>query len=207
MRLMTTATITRTADLSGTFLFAVEGGLTGIGVGLDPVGILVLAFLTALGGGLLRDVLIGSLPPAAVKDWHYSATVLVAAILVWVLHASILAIPPGLMVALDAAGLALAAIAGTEKALDHGVHPLVCIFLGTVSGAGGGTLRDILINEVPRVLRTDIYATAAAAAALTIVAARRFSLSPRIAAIVAASLCFGLRMLAYRYGWHLPTIP
>jgi len=197
--------ITRVADLSGTFVFAVEGGLTGLRVGLDPVGVLVLAFLTALGGGLIRDTLIGSLPPAAVKDWHYGATVLVAAAAVWGLHASILAIPADLMILLDAAGLSLAAIAGTEKALDHGIHPFVALFIGTVSGAGGGTLRDVVINEVPRVLRTDIYASAATAAACIIVVARKLGLPPRLAAIAAGTACFGLRILAYRYNWHLPT--
>ncbi len=205
MRGVRTASITRIADLSGTFVFAVEGGLTGLRVGLDPIGVLVLAFLTALGGGLIRDILIGSLPPAAIKDWHYSLIVLLAAMAVWGLYASILAIPPELMIALDAAGLALAAIAGTEKALDHHIHPFVALFVGTVSGAGGGTLRDTLINEVPRVLHTDIYATAAAAAAGVIIVARKLAVPPRLAAIVAGIACFGLRMLAYRYGWHLPT--
>jgi len=197
--------ITRVADLSGTFVFAVEGGLAGLQVGLDPVGVLVLAFLTALGGGLIRDVLIGSLPPAAVKDWHYSATVLIAAAAVWGLNASILAIPAELMIILDAAGLSLAAIAGTAKALDHGIHPFVALFIGTVSGAGGGTLRDVVINEVPRVLRTDIYASAATAAACIIVVGRKLGLPPRLGAIGAGAACFGLRILAYKYNWHLPT--
>jgi uncharacterized membrane protein YeiH len=149
MLLMTSKGITRVANLSGIFVFAVEGGLTGVLVGLDPAGVLALAFLTALGGGLLRNVLIGSLPPAAVKDWHYSLTVLIAAATVWVLSTTLLSVPAGLMVALDAVGLSLTAITGTEKALDHGLHPFVALFLGTVSGVGGGTMRDVLINQVP----------------------------------------------------------
>ncbi|WP_293968938.1 TRIC cation channel family protein [Sphingomonas sp.] len=203
---MPTNAVTRTADIAGTLVFAIEGGLTGLGVGLDPVGILALAFLTGLGGGLIRDVLIGSLPPAAIRDWHYAVTVVAAATIVWLVHPALLSLPPGLMVALDAAGLAFAAIAGTEKALEHGIHPFVCVFLGTVSGAGGGTLRDVVINQVPRVLRTDIYGSAAACAAIIIVIGRALGWPARATAILAGLACFGLRLLAYRHGWHLPTL-
>jgi len=200
------ARVVRTADLAGTFLFAVEGALTGLAVGFDPVGVLALAFLTALGGGLIRDLLIGATPPAAVADRHYAMIVIAAALVTWIFHASIERVPDALMVALDAAGLAMAAVAGTEKALVHRVHPLVAVFLGTVSGAGGGTLRDIAINEVPRVFRTDVYATAALCAAVIIVLGRMAGSSPRLAAILAVLACFALRMLAYVHHWHLPTL-
>ncbi len=112
--------------------------------------------------------------------------------------------PHALVVALDAGGLSLAAIAGTEKSLDRGMHPLVATFLGTVSGVGGGTIRDVLINQVPRVLHTDVYATAACAAAIVVVAGRLLRLPPRATAIVAGLLCFGLRMAAYTWHWELP---
>lgn len=198
------ARIVRIADLAGTFLFALEGGLTGIAVGLDPVGVLVLAFLTALGGGVIRDVLIGVLPPAAVSDWHYAVIVLAAALTVWTLHAAILAVPPALIITLDAAGLALFAIAGTDKSLDRGIHPLVAIFLGTVSGVGGGTMRDIVINQVPHILRTDIYASAACTAAIIVVLSRAMRLPPRATAIFAGLACFILRLAAWHYQWELP---
>lgn len=201
-----TARIVRIADLSATFLFALEGGLVGLAAGLDPVGVLVLCFLGALGGGLIRDVLIGALPPAAVSDWHYAVIVLTAAVCVWSFHAVILHVPPPLIVTLDAAGLAFAAIAGTEKSLDRGIHPLVAVFLGTVSGTGGGALRDIVINQVPRVLRTDVYASAACLAAAIVVAGRLAGLPPRVTAVVAGLACFGLRMMAYAYQWQLPTL-
>lgn len=199
-----TAGVVRVADLAGTFLFALEGGLAGVAAGLDPVGVLVLAFLTALGGGLIRDVLIGALPPSAVSDWYYAVLVLVASVLVWGFHAALLVMPPMVLIALDAAGLALFAVAGTDKSLDRGIHPLVAIFLGTVSGVGGGALRDIVINEVPRVLRTDIYASAACLAAVIVVLGRLANLSPRLVAIIAGLACFGLRMAAVSQGWALP---
>lgn len=201
-----TARIVRFADRSGTFLFALEGGLVGIAAGLDPVGVLVVSFLSALGGGLIRDLLIGAVPPAAVSSWHYSALVLAAAATVWAFHALILGVPHVLIVVLDAAGLSMVAIAGTEKTLDRGIHPLVAVFLGTVSGVGGGTLRDIVINQVPRVLRTDVYASAACLAAVIVVIGRLAGAPARMTAIVAALACFSLRLIAYRYQWELPHI-
>lgn len=201
-----TARIVRFADLAATFVFALEGGLVGLMAGLDPVGVLVLCFLGALGGGLIRDVLIGALPPAAIADWHYTVIVLVAAVCVWSFHALILNVPAPVVVALDAGGLALAAIAGTEKTLDRGIHPLVAVFLGTVSGTGGGALRDIVINQVPRVLRTDVYASAAYVAAVIVVTGRLAGWPPRSVAIAAGLACFGLRMTAYAYQWQLPTL-
>lgn len=200
------ARIVRVADLAGTFLFALEGGLTGIAVGFDPVGVLVLAFLTALGGGVVRDVLIGALPPAAVSEWRYTAIVLTAALAVWVFHVEILAVPPALMISLDAAGLALFAVAGTDKSLVRGIHPLVAIFLGTVSGVCGGTLRDIIINQMPRVLRTDIYASAACIAAIIVVLGRTMRWPARATAIFAGLVCFALRLTAWRYQWELPNL-
>lgn len=201
-----TARITRAADLGATLLFALEGGLVAVGVGLDPVGVLVICFVSALGGGLIRDVLIGALPPAAVSDWRYAVIVIVAAMAVWTFNGLLLAVPPGLVAALDAGALALAAIAGTEKSLDRGIHPLVGVFLGTVSGVGGGLVRDVIVNQVPRVLRTDVYASAAFVAAVIVVAGRLAGWPARTTAIVAGLACFGLRMAAYTWHWELPKL-
>lgn len=205
-KLPITARITRIADIAATLLFALEGGLVAIGVGLDPVGVLVICFVSALGGGLIRDVLTGALPPAAVSDWRYAAIVIVAACAVWTLNGVLLRVPQPLVVALDAAGLAMAAIAGTEKSLDRGMHWLVAIFLGTVSGVGGGTIRDIIINHVPRVLHTDVYASAACLAAVIVVAGRLGGLPARGTAIAAGLACFALRLAAYAGHWELPKL-
>jgi uncharacterized membrane protein YeiH len=196
--------ITRLADLAGTFVFAVEGALAAIDAGLDPVGVLVLAFFTALGGGIIRDVMIGATPPAAIRDPTYPVIVLAAAAVIWLLQPPEGTIPFWLLIALDAMGLGLFAVAGTEKSLDHGVHPLPAIFLGTVSGAGGGTIRDILLNQVPLLLHADIYALAGMAAAAVVVAGRRLRLPPRLLAVAAILVCCGLRLLAVAYDWQLP---
>ncbi|WP_206240291.1 trimeric intracellular cation channel family protein [Novosphingobium terrae] len=197
--------IVRTADIGATFVFAAEGALAGVAAGLDPVGLLVVAFLTGLGGGVLRDVLIAQGRPAAVADWHYSLVVIAAAMVAWLFHASLGKGALPLVVALDAAGLSLAAVAGTQKALEHQVHPIPAIFLGTLSGVGGGAMRDLVLNEVPRVLRADIYAVAAMVGALIVVCGRLTKLDPRIVAVAGGCACFALRMAAVHYGWNLPT--
>lgn len=200
-----TRRIVRAADLAATFVFALEGALTAVIAGLDPVGVTVLAFLTALGGGMMRDVLLGALPPAAVGDPVYTMIVLLASAAAWMFHALIVAMPPGLLVTLDAMGLTLAMIAGTDKAIDRGIHPLVCTFIGAINGAGGGVLRDIAINIVPRVLRVDIYASAALFGAAIIAFGRLGGLSARRATVLGGLGCFALRLAAVRFGWQLPT--
>src|SRR5450756_1989755 len=132
-------------DLLGTFVFALEGASTAVQHELDLLGIMVLAFVTALGGGIVRDVLIGSVPPNAIKDWRYPATAFAAAAVVFAGHSAVGRIPFWPLVTLDAAGLSLFAIAGAAKALDFGIHPLLAILLGGVTGVGGGTIRDIFL--------------------------------------------------------------
>ena len=193
------------ADLAGTFLFAIEGAAAAVAAGLDPIGILTLAFV-ALGGGVLRDLLIGTKRPAAIDDWRYAAIVLGAVVAIWWAHPVVGSIPPLTMTLLDAAGLALLAVAGTEKALDNGVHPLPAIFLGTLGSVGGGAIRDILLNQVPRILYTDIYASAACAAAAIVASARAARWSPRIAAVTGGLVCFGLRTAAILSHWQLPRL-
>lgn len=212
MRVVTrnAARVVTATDLLGTFVFALEGGLAGVAGHLDPVGVLVLAFATALGGGMMRDVLLGAVPPAAVRDWRYSIIVLAAAALAWALPPGLLAMadsapaPARLLVLLDAIGLSLFAVAGTEKALDREVHPLPAIFLGALGGVGGGTIRDVLLMRVPHVLDSDIYATAAMLGAAVVVVARRCRLPSAPAALAGAAACLALRLLAVSQHWQLP---
>jgi uncharacterized membrane protein YeiH len=196
--------IVRTADIGATFVFAAEGALAGVAAHLDPVGVLVAAFLTGLGGGILRDLLIADGRPAAISDWHYSLVVLAAAMSAWFLQSTVRQGSIPVMIVLDAAGLALAAVAGTEKALEHHVHPMPSIFLGTLGGVGGGAMRDVVLNTLPRVLHNDIYAVAAMLGALVVVMGRKMKLDPRIAAMAGGLACFSLRMAAVHFGWNLP---
>jgi uncharacterized membrane protein YeiH len=191
------------ADIAGTLVFAVEGAMAAVNGNLDFIGIVVLAFCTALGGGLIRDILLGALPPAALRDWRYPTIPIVAAVLVFFLHRYVRAIPAAIQV-LDAAGLALFAVAGTIKARLHKMNALVAIMLGTITAVGGGTIRDVLLNQVPNVLRIEVYASAALAGSACMIAARRLRLSSNAAAAIGAVVCFLLRILGLWRHWNLP---
>jgi uncharacterized membrane protein YeiH len=191
------------ADIAGTFVFAIEGALAAMHGGLDLFGVMVLAFATALGGGVTRDVLIGATPPRAIADWRYPATAFLAGTIAFVAHQFIHLVPNDALITLDAAGLSLFAVAGTEKALQYGIPPVIAPLLGTITGVGGGTIRDIFLTQVPGVLRVDIYATAALAGSIVLVAITRAG-RPRWAAVIGGLVCFVLRMLAVRYHWQLP---
>jgi uncharacterized membrane protein YeiH len=191
-------------DMAGTLLFGIEGATAATAGNLDLLGVMVLAFATALAGGIIRDLLIGATPPASLRDWRYSAMAFTGGTIVFFLHRYVLAIPGPAMVVLDAAALALFAVAGTEKALDFNVHPFIAILLGGMTAVGGGTLRDILLARVPLVLRAEVYATAALAGSALLIICRKLRLSPTLAAVVGGTFCFLLRIVSVWQHWNLP---
>jgi uncharacterized membrane protein YeiH len=190
-------------DLIGTFVFAISGATAGVKRRLDLFGILVLAFVAGNFGGITRDVLIGSVPPAAISDWRYLAVSLLAGVITFYWSSAVDRLSSPVLV-FDAAGLALFAVAGTQKALAFGLNPLMAALLGMLTGIGGGMARDILVAEIPTVLRADIYAVAALAGAAVVVIGQHLQIPPAITTIVGAFLCFGLRLMAIRRGWQLP---
>lgn len=194
------------ADLAGTFLFGIEGADAAIRGNLDLLGMMVLAFSTALAGGVVRDLLIGAVPPESIKNWRYAATAFTAAMLTFLFYRMVQAFPATLLMVLDAGGLALFAVAGTEKALEYQIHPFMAALLGTITGVGGGTIRDIFLAHVPRVLQSDIYATAALAGAVALIVTRRIGASPMAAAFAGGGCCFVLRVVAATRHWNLPRI-
>ncbi len=191
-------------DLVGTFVFALSGATAGIKRRVDLFGVLVLSFAAANAGGMSRDVLIGAVPPAALTDWRYLAVSLLAGLLTFYWNAGIGRLQNAVLI-FDAIGLATFAVSGTQKALVHGLEPVMAALLGMLTGIGGGMVRDVLLAEIPTVLRADIYATAALAGAAVVVIGHLLALSPAPVAVAGAVSCFGLRMLAIRRGWHLPT--
>ena len=193
-----------TADIAGTLVFAVEGAMAAVNGNLDFIGIMALAFCTALGGGIIRDTLLGALPPAALRDWRYPAIPLSAAVLVFFLYHYVRGIPVAYIQVLDAAGLAIFAIAGTEKAMLHKMNPLVAVLLGTITGVGGGTIRDVLLNQVPSVLRFEVYATAALVGSVCMIAATRMRLPAIWAASLGGVICFLLRVVSMWQHWSVP---
>jgi uncharacterized membrane protein YeiH len=192
------------ADIAGTLVFAVEGAMAAVDGNLDLIGIIVLAFCTALGGGVIRDILLGALPPAALRDWRYPTIPITAAVLVFFLHRDVRAIPAPAIQVLDAAGLALFAMAGTLKAMLHKMTPLVAVMLGTITGVGGGTIRDVLLSRVPNVLRFEIYATAALVGSACMIGAKKMRISSNAAAGIGAVICFLLRVISLWRHWNLP---
>jgi uncharacterized membrane protein YeiH len=192
------------ADLIGTLIFAVEGAMAAVDGNLDLIGIMVLAFCTALGGGIIRDVLLGALPPAALRDWRYPAIALTAAVLVFFVHGYVRVIPISAILVLDAAGLAVFAIAGTQKAMLYKMSPLVAVLLGTITGVGGGTVRDVLLNQVPNVLRFEVYATAALLGSACMIFARKMRAPSNMAAVFGGVVCFLLRVISLWRHWNLP---
>jgi uncharacterized membrane protein YeiH len=202
--LLSTATLVLTLDLIGTFVFAISGAASGVKSRLDVFGVSVLAYVAGNAGGIARDVLIGALPPAAISDWRYVATSLIAGLATFLWYPEIRRLQ-SIVLLFDAAGLATFAVAGTQKALAFGAHPVAAALLGMLTGIGGGMVRDLLVNEIPVVLRAELYAVAALAGAAIVVAGHLLHWPPAPTAVAAAVVCFVIRFIAIRRGWRLPV--
>lgn len=191
-------------DLVGTFVFALSGGTLAVRQRLDLFGVLVLSCAAAVSGGIIRDVLIDAHPPAALADWRYLVTAMLAGLATFRWYGAIerLRNPVQLF---DAAGLALFAVLGTGKALAFGVSPFAATLLGMTTGIGGGIVRDLLVARVPVVLQAELYAVAALAGGGVVALAAVLQLPQQPAMVVGALACFGLRWMALRHGWQLPV--
>jgi uncharacterized membrane protein YeiH len=195
--------LVKALDLTGTFVFAISGAMLGVRRGMDLFGVLVLAFVTAVFDGILRDLLIGAVPPAAVASWLYLALSVGAGLLTFWCHGLFARLQQPVQF-FDAAGLGIFAVAGTQNALDYGLNWPMAAVLGVISGVGGGMVRDILAAQTPVVLRSDIYAVAALAGALVVVAGSYLGLPSTLVALAGAALAVFLRMMALYRGWELP---
>jgi uncharacterized membrane protein YeiH len=191
-------------DLSGTFVFALSGAFTGVQRRLDIFGVLVLSFAAGNSGGIIRDVLIGATPPSAIADWHFLAVSIVAGLITFFFYSITKRLRSPVLL-FDAVGLALFAVTGTNKALAFHAGPGTAVMLGTFTGIGGGMVRDILVAEIPTVLRADLYAVAALVGATVIVIGQKLHLSSMAVTLAGGFLCFGLRFLAIHREWRLPV--
>ncbi|MGN2246853.1 trimeric intracellular cation channel family protein [Frateuria sp. GZRR35] len=191
-------------DLFGTFVFALSGALVAVRRGLDLFGVLVLSFAASSAGGITRDLLIGATPPAAIEDWRYLGVSLLAGLLTFYRYSDIERMRNPMQLS-DAAGLALFAVAGAQKALAYDLPPGMAALLGMLTGIGGGMLRDVLVSDIPAVLRAELYAVAALAGAGVVVVGDMLHMPPTATTLTGAGLCFGLRFMAIRYGWRLPV--
>jgi uncharacterized membrane protein YeiH len=191
-------------DLVGIFVFALSGALEALPKALDVFGLVVIAGASSLGGGIVRDVLLGATPPAAFNDYRYLLAPLIAALVVFFLHDHVRRLAP-LLTTLDAAGLALFSVAGAEKALRFNLGPLAAVGIAVITGIGGGIIRDVLLREVPRVLRKEIYAVASLVGASIVVAGDRMNFNRTVTALIGALIIFGIRMIAVLRKWNAPT--
>ena len=202
---MTEPTLLFAFDLAGTFVFAANGAITGLEAArLDIVGMVTLGMVTALGGGIVRDILIGALPPATFRYWPYLAVAAGGALLAFFFSRELrrFALPIQL---LDAAGLSLFCVTGATKSLQYGLGAAPAVILGAVTGVGGGTIRDVLVRRVPTVLTSGLYAVPALAGAVIAVIAVRTGVYGIPAAMGAALACFMIRAVGIRYHLNAPV--
>lgn len=201
--MFTVEAFVRILDLGGTFVFALSGGVAAVNRRLDIFGVLVLAFVTGNFGGITRDLMIGAVPPAALTDWRYVSVSILAGMITFFWYSGVNRLRNPVLL-LDAVGLSFFAVAGAQKALAFGLNPLMAALLGMLTGIGGGMMRDVLITEVPQVLRSDLYALAALGGSSVVVAGNALGLDYGVSALAGGVLCLALRFFAIRYRWGLP---
>jgi uncharacterized membrane protein YeiH len=192
------------ADLIGVAVFAASGASAGVAKRLDLFGVAFVGFVAALGGGILRDLAIGAVPPLAFADWRYAVTAVLASVAVFWLHPRLNRIRRTVLL-LDAAGLGLFTATGTLKALDAGVPPVGACLLGMLTAIGGGLARDLLTGEIPVVLQREIYAVIALGGAVLVTIAERMGFTGPVPLITAASLMTGVRLIALYRRWSVPV--
>ncbi|MDP2772105.1 MAG: trimeric intracellular cation channel family protein [Nocardioides sp.] len=190
-------------DLVGIFVFAMSGALVGVRKDVDVFGVLVLAGTTGLGGGFLRDVLIGAAPPAALADWRYLMVPVAAGVVTFAYH-PVVGRMERMINVFDAFGLSLFCVTGATKALEYGLGPVPAALMGMLTGIGGGMLRDLLAGRVPVIFRGELYATPALAGAAIAVAGTRADLPVLAVALAGAGVCLVWRLLAMWRGWLAP---
>jgi len=195
-------------DLAGTFAFGLSGGLVGVRVRLDLFGIIVLAAVVGLVGGITRDIILGSLPPATFNDWRYLAVAAAAGLVAFFTRPTLERFSRPVNI-FDAAGLSLFCVTGATKALAFDVGAVQAVLLGAITAIGGGMLRDVLVRDIPIVivLRSELYAIPALVGATIIVVATKLGHQSPAIAVTAAAVCFLIRMVGIRFDLSLPTAP
>ncbi|RZJ33816.1 MAG: trimeric intracellular cation channel family protein [Flavobacterium sp.] len=192
-------------DLAGTFVFAISGAVAAKQRGLDLFGIVAIAFTVACGGGIIRDLCIGAIPPAGLTNWYYLISAIIASTVTIALYPFVKRLSHPVLF-FDAVGLSLFAVTGAQKSLAYGHNAEVAVLLGITTAVGGGVLRDILLNRVPVILEKEIYASAALLGAIIMVWGNYLKwISDEWVSIIAFVICFVLRLLALRYHWNLPV--
>jgi uncharacterized membrane protein YeiH len=192
-------------NLAGTFVFGLSGGLAAVQAKLDLFGVIVLSAVVGLAGGITRDLLIGT-PPATFRDWRYLAVVGVAGVVSYFATTALKRAQRSVLV-FDAFGLGLFCVTGATKALDFGLGPAQAMILGAITGIGGGMLRDVLLRDVPTVLRHELYAIPALLGAGVLVAAQKSGTDSAVFPVLGVVLCVAVRLVALKRGVNIPIAP
>lgn len=194
-----------TLEMLGTVAFAFSGALAGFNKQMDIFGIFVVAFATAMGGGMLRDVLIGNTPVIWMQDLTYLLVVAIGTVIALIFRKRLLYLRLSLFL-FDTIGLGIFTIIGIEKGIEAGLHPIICITLGTMTGCFGGVVRDILCNDIPVIFRKEIYATICILGGLVFFLLKQINLTNNLIYVLTSLLIIFFRLVAVKYKWSLPKI-
>ncbi|HEX8562866.1 MAG TPA: trimeric intracellular cation channel family protein [Flavobacterium sp.] len=192
-------------EVIGTLAFAMSGGLTAMSKKLDPFGVFIIAFVTAVGGGTLRDVMIGSTPVGWMRDMTYVYAIVAGFFLTILFRRKLDKLRTSLLL-FDTIGLGVFTLIGLEKGIDIGLHPVICIALGTMTACFGGVIRDILCNDIPVIFQREIYATICLIGGIVFFALKYFNLNNDILYLITSSVIIIIRLLAVRFSWSLKAI-
>ncbi|GAK90744.1 YadS protein [Nonlabens ulvanivorans] len=190
-------------DLMGTVAFAISGALAAYNKKLDAFGIIIIAFVTAAGGGTLRDILLGVSPVSWMTNMNLVYTILICVLVTFIFSQKLLKLRKTLFF-FDTIGIGLYTVVGLEMGITAGLHPFICVTLGCITACFGGVIRDILVNEIPVIFRKNIYATACIAGGAIYFILRKFDAPEKITFIVSGISVIVIRMLAVKFKWQLP---
>lgn len=202
---MTTELLFSILDILGTFVFALSGAEAAKERELDLFGTIIIAFLTACGGGIIRDLCLGIHPPVGISHWPYLALTILATFAVAVCHRYITKLKYPVLL-FDALGLSMFAVAGTQKSLFLGQNYEVALLLGVLSAVGGGIIRETLLGRIPVVLRKEVYGSAALIGSSIVILFHYFNLESSIGAWIGITTCFVIRYLSIKKKWNIPRI-
>jgi len=192
-------------DILGTIAFAISGVLVALNKRMDPFGVLIIAFVTAVGGGTLRDVMIGIEPVSWMKNMTYVYVIIATTAFAVLLRNKINYLRTSLFL-FDTIGIGLYTVVGIETGLNAGLHPLICIALGTMTACFGGVIRDILCNEIPVIFRKEVYATACILGGLTYFLLRKFMEDTNLIFVIAIVVVIVIRLVAVKFKVSLPSL-
>ena len=192
-------------DIIGTMAFALSGALTAMNKRLDPFGILIIAFVTAVGGGTLRDVLVGRTPVGWMLNLNYVYVIFIGYILAILFRKRFDKLRKSLFL-FDTIGLGVFTLIGLEKGISIGLHPIICTALGTMTACFGGVIRDILCNEIPVIFRKEIYATICILGGIVFFMLKRGNFPDELIQLVTSLVIIIVRLLVVKFNWSLPTL-